>query len=92
MAFPHLSVLILFEIHMDYAQQFLCQINLPSLIELAINKNILFKIIDQNQEQARDNCARIGTLRTSEPSYESIDIIRNFFPIADYFKHLNERK
>jgi hypothetical protein len=57
--FAHLAVLILYGIHMDYAQQFLCQINLPSLIELAINKDILWIIIDQNQQQARDNCSRV---------------------------------
>ncbi|CAF1502011.1 unnamed protein product, partial [Rotaria sordida] len=35
--FSHLALLILYDIHMDYAQQFLCQIGLPSLIELGIN-------------------------------------------------------
>ncbi|CAF1111137.1 unnamed protein product [Rotaria sordida] len=90
--FAHLTVLILNDIHMDYAQQFLCQIYLPSLIELAINKDILLTIIDQNQQQARDNCCRVGTLLTSEPFYESIDIIENFFPLAYYGKHSNERK
>ena len=88
--FTHLAVLILCDIHMDYAQQFLCQIPLPSLIELAIDKNILFRIIAQNQEQARDNCSRVGTIRTSEPSYQSIDVIRNFFPLAYYMKHYKE--
>ncbi|CAF3033751.1 unnamed protein product [Rotaria sp. Silwood2] len=85
--FVHLAVLILYDIHMDYAQQFLCQIHLPSLIELAINKDILLTIIDENQQQARDNCSRVGTIRTSKPSYESIDIIENFFPLAYYVKH-----
>ncbi|CAF4606074.1 unnamed protein product, partial [Rotaria sp. Silwood2] len=42
--FAHLAVLILYDIHMDYAQQFLCQIHLPSLIELAINQDILLTI------------------------------------------------
>ncbi|CAF2749896.1 unnamed protein product [Rotaria sp. Silwood2] len=90
--FAHLAVLILYDIHMDYAQQFLCQIHLPSLIELAINKDILLTIIDENQQQARDNCSRVGTIRTSKPSYESIDIIENFFPLAYYVKHSNEGK
>ncbi|CAF2825535.1 unnamed protein product [Rotaria sp. Silwood2] len=90
--FAHLTVLILYDIHMDYAQQFLCQIYLPSLIELAINKDILLTIIDQNQQQARDNCSRVGRVLTSKPSYESIDIIRNFFPRAHYVKHSCEVK
>ena len=88
--FGHLAVLILYDIHISYAQQFLCQIDLPSLIELAINKEILLTIINQNQQQARDNCSRVGTILTSEPSFESIDIIRNFFPQACYFKHSEE--
>ncbi|CAF3952241.1 unnamed protein product, partial [Rotaria sordida] len=66
--FTHLAVLILYDIHIDYAQQFLCQIHLPSLIELVINKDILLTIIDENQQQARDNCSRVGTIRTSKPS------------------------
>ena len=90
--FAHLSVLILYDIHISYAQQFLSQINLPSLIELAINKDILLTIIDQNQQQARDNCSRVGTILTSKPSFESIDIIRNFFPLAYYVKHSKELK
>ncbi|CAF1148284.1 unnamed protein product [Rotaria sordida] len=88
--FAHLAVLILYDIHIDYAQQFLCQIHLPSLIELVINKDILLTIIDENQQQARDNCSRVGTIRTSKPSYESIDIIENFFPLVYYVKHPNE--
>ncbi|CAF1097537.1 unnamed protein product [Rotaria sordida] len=60
--FSHLALLILYDIHMDYAQQFLCQIGLPSLIELGINKYILLTIIGQNQEQARDNCSRVGII------------------------------
>jgi hypothetical protein len=77
--FPHLSVRILYDIHIDYAEQRICQTNLPSLIELAIDNDILFKIIDQNQQQARDSCSRFGTILTSKKCYESIDTIRNFF-------------
>jgi hypothetical protein len=88
--FPHLAVLILYDIHLDYAQQFLCQIHLSSLIELAINKDILFTIIAQNQQQARENCSRVRTIITSKPSYESIDIIQDFFPLAYYRKHSQE--
>jgi hypothetical protein len=90
--FAHLAVLILYDIHMDYAQQFLCQIHLCSLIELAINKDILLTIIDQNQQQARDNCSRVGRILTSKPSFDSIHAIRNFFPLAYYVKHSEELK
>ncbi|CAF4004142.1 unnamed protein product [Rotaria sordida] len=82
--FPHLAVLILYDIHIDYAEEFLCQIHLPSLIELAINKDMLLKIISQNQQQARHNCSKVARLLTSKSSHQSIDTIRNFFPQADY--------
>ena len=75
---------------MDYAEQFLCRTHLPSLIELAIDNDILLTIIAQNQQQARDNCSRVGTLLTSEPFYESIDALRNFFPPDSYVKHPKE--
>jgi hypothetical protein len=81
--FNQLAVLILYDIHMDYADLFLCQLHLPSLIELAINNDILLKILSQNQEQARINASRVGTLITTQPSDESINGIRNFFPLAD---------
>jgi hypothetical protein len=77
---------------MDYAEQFLCQIDLSSLLELAIDKDILFTIIDQNQQQARDNCSRVGTIITSKPSYQPIDTIRNFFLLAYYVRHSNEHE
>ncbi|CAF1207774.1 unnamed protein product [Rotaria sordida] len=82
--FPHLAVLILYDIHIDYAEEFLCQIHLPALIELAINKDILLKIISQNQQQARHNCSKVARLLTSKSSHQSVDTIRNFFPQADY--------
>ena len=80
--FAHLAVLILYDIHMDYAEQFLYQINLSSLIELVIDKDILWKIIAENNEQARKNCSRVGTLHTFIPSNESTALIPNFFPLA----------
>ncbi|CAF1650211.1 unnamed protein product [Adineta ricciae] len=88
--FHHLTTLILYDIHMDYAEKFLCQIHLSSLVKLAIKKHILLTIVQQNHPQARDNCLRIGKLRTSEPSYEIIHTIQQFFPLADYVKHKNE--
>jgi len=90
--FIHLSVLILRHIHMDYAKQFLYRIHLSSLIELIVNKDILFRIIDENHKQARDNFSKVGTIITSKPSYESIDVIQKFFPIAHYVKHYEESK
>ncbi|CAF3562076.1 unnamed protein product [Rotaria socialis] len=88
--FTHLTTLILFDIHLDYAEQLLCRSHLPSLIELAIDSNILLKIIAQDQQQAKGNCSRIGTLLTSHPFYHSIDTLRNFFPRDSYVPHPKE--
>ncbi|CAF3704826.1 unnamed protein product [Rotaria socialis] len=88
--FTHLTTLILFDIHLDYAEQLLCRSHLPSLIELAIDSNILLKIIAQDQQQAKGNCSRIGTLLTSHPFYHSIDTLRNFFPRDSYVQHPKE--
>jgi hypothetical protein len=75
---------------MDYADLFLCQIELSALIELAIDKDILLTIITQNHQQARDNCSKVGTLVTYETSDESRYLIQNFFPVAEYIRYLNE--
>ena len=88
--FDHLAALILYDIHMDYAEQFLYRMNLSSLTELVIDTDILLKIIAENNEQARKNCSRVGTLQTSKPLYQSIDAIRNFFPLAFYVRHRDE--
>ncbi|CAF1181307.1 unnamed protein product [Rotaria sordida] len=88
--FTHLTTLILFDIHLNYAEQLLCRSHLPSLIELAIDNNILLKIIAQDQQQAKDNCSRVGTVRTLDPFYHSIDTLRNFFPPNSYVKHPKE--
>ncbi|CAF3246221.1 unnamed protein product [Rotaria sp. Silwood2] len=80
--FTHLSTLILFYIHMDYAEQFLYRSYLPHLIELAIHKDILLTIISQDQQQARDNCSNVENLVISETLDDSIDTVRNFFPLA----------
>ena len=84
--FNQLAVLILYDIHMDYAEQLLYQINQSSLIELVLDTDILWKIIAENNEQARKNCSRVGTLHTFIPSDESNDLISNFFPLA---RHIN---
>jgi len=60
--FPHLAVLILYDIHMDYVEQFLCRTHLPSLIELAINKDIFFTIISQNQPVADLGGGALGAI------------------------------
>jgi hypothetical protein len=88
--FTHLAVLILLDIHVDYTEQFFCQSHLPSLIELAIDKDILLTLIAQNRQQAKNNCFKVKRLLTSKPSYESIDAIRNFFPSGYYVKHFRE--
>jgi len=80
--FAHLATLILFEIHMDYAEQLLCRTHLPCLIELAIDNDMLLAIITQDQQQAKENCSRVETLRTPEQFNDSIDAVRNFFPLA----------
>jgi len=90
--FTHLTVLILYDIHIDYAQLFLYEIHLSSLIELAIDKDILFTMITQNQQRTSDNCSRVEIIQTSNPSYESIDAIRKFFPRAYYIKHVKDQK
>ncbi len=82
--FTHLSTLIIFDIHMDYAEQFLSRARLPRLIELAIQKNILLAIIAQDQQQARDNCSQVENLLTSEKYDDSIDAVRNFFPLVSH--------
>jgi hypothetical protein len=85
--FPHLSTLILFDIHINYAEQLLCRTYLPCLNELAIDNDILLAIIDQDQHQTRDNCSRVERLLTSKPLYNSLNIIQNYFPPNSYEQH-----
>jgi hypothetical protein len=85
--FAHLATLILIDIHMDYAEQFLCRTRLACLIELAIDNDMLLAIITQNQQQARDNCSRVEMLRTPKRFNDSIDVVRNFFPLAFNLKY-----
>ena len=65
--FRHLTTLILHDIHADYVEQLLCRTYLPCLIELVIRNDLLLKIINQNQQQIKDNCSKIETLITVEP-------------------------
>ena len=80
--FDHLAVLILYDTHVNYAEQFLYRMNLSSLIELVLGRDILWRIIAEKDERARQNCSRVGTLHTFIPSDESNDLISNFFPLA----------
>ncbi|CAF1442490.1 unnamed protein product [Rotaria sordida] len=82
--FTHLSTLILFDIHMDYAEQFLYRSHLPCLFELVIDKDILLTIIAQDQQQARDNCSKVENLLTSETYCDSVDAVRKFFPLVSH--------
>ncbi|CAF1371745.1 unnamed protein product [Rotaria sordida] len=88
--FTHLTTLILFDIHINYAEQLLCRTYLPCLNELAINKDILLAIIAQDQHQTRDNFSRVERLQTSKPLYDSLNVIRNYFPSNPYVQHPNE--
>jgi hypothetical protein len=90
--FTHLATLILFDIHLDYAKQLLCRTDLPCLVEFAIDNDILLTIIAQDQQQAKDNCFRVETLRTSKPLYHSVDALRNFFPPDSYVRYPKEEK
>ncbi|CAF4473209.1 unnamed protein product [Rotaria sp. Silwood2] len=85
--YAHLTSLMLFKIHMDYAEQLLCRTSLPSLNELIIHNDILLTIINQNQQQARENCSRVKTLRTSHPLDGLVNVVRNFFPSGSYIKY-----
>ena len=78
--FHHLNVVNLHNIHVDYGEQILCQSSLPSLIELVIHNNVLSTIIDKNNQQARNNCSKVETLRIVEPWIEATNIHLEFFP------------
>ncbi|CAF3595043.1 unnamed protein product [Rotaria socialis] len=78
--FRHLTTLILHDIHTDYVEQLLCRTYLPCLIELAIRNDLLVQIMNQNQQQVKDNCSKVETLITVEP-WTYPDITRaSFFP------------
>jgi len=89
--FVNLSALILFKIHMDYGEQLLCRTHLPSLIELAIDNDILLAIIDQNQQQAKDNCSKVKTLRTVRPANDSVHTFSKFLSPDAYVEHPDEK-
>jgi hypothetical protein len=78
--FRHLSTLILHDIHADYVEQVLCRTYLPCLIELLIRNDLLSTIINQNQQQVKDNCSKVETLIIVEPWIHPMTIDKNFFP------------
>ncbi|CAF3885979.1 unnamed protein product [Rotaria sp. Silwood1] len=78
--FSHLSTLILHCIHMDYGEQLLCRTHLPHLVELVIRNNVLLTIIDQDNQQARNNCLNVERLFIVEPWIEPTSVHLKFFP------------
>ena len=78
--FSHLSTLILHKIHMDYGEQLLCRARLPQLIELLIRNDTLLTIINQNNQQASDNCSKVERLFIVEPWIKPTSVHLKFFP------------
>jgi len=78
--FSHLSTLILHQIHMDYGEQLLCRARLPHLVELVICNDVLSTIIDQDNQQARDNCSNVETLFIVQPEIELTSVHLQSFP------------
>jgi hypothetical protein len=91
--FRHLSTLILHDIHADYVEQVLCRTYLPCLIELLIRNDLLSTIINQNQQQVKDNCSKVETLIIVEPWIHPDTIHENFFPnlVISHRGKLNNR-
>ncbi|CAF4407326.1 unnamed protein product [Rotaria sp. Silwood2] len=78
--FPHLSSLILHDIHMNYAEQLVCRTRLPCLVELVIRNDALLTIINQDQQQAKNNCSKVETLVIVEPWIKPSTVHLSFFP------------
>ncbi|CAF4430877.1 unnamed protein product [Rotaria sp. Silwood2] len=85
--FSHLSTLIFHYIHMDYGEQLFCRAHLPHLVELVIRNDVLLTIIDQDNQQARNNCLNVETLFIVEPWIEPTSVHFKFFPKL-YMKNL----
>jgi hypothetical protein len=78
--FLHLSTLILHKIHMNYGEQLLCRAHLPHLVELIIHNDVLLTIINQDNQQAKDNCSKVERLFIVEPWIEPTNAHLKFFP------------
>ena len=87
--FPHLTVLILHNIHFDYVEQLLYRSSLPNLIELFIRHDAFLYLLDKNDEQTRKNCENVETVRIVEPWIEPTIDQLNFFPLI-YSRHLEK--
>jgi hypothetical protein len=77
--FPYLSTLILHQIHTGYGEQLLCRAYLPQLVELVIRNDVLLKIIDEDNQRARNNCSKVERLGIAEPWIEPTTVHLNFF-------------
>jgi hypothetical protein len=78
--FPHLVTLILYDIHIDYAEQLLCRIHLPRLVELLIHYDPLLTIVNEHEEEAKANCSKIELVRIIEAAGRSKDDLLHLFP------------
>ncbi|CAF4407803.1 unnamed protein product [Rotaria magnacalcarata] len=83
--FPHLTTLILYDIHINYAEQFLCRTHLPCLVELLIHYEPLSTIIAQHPEEAKTNCLKIEFLHfVDDVSTDPTDPLLDFFPSVHF--------
>ena len=80
--FPRLRTLLLYDIHVNYAEEMLCRCRLPYLAELVIRSEPLLTVINQDHEQARDNCSHVELLRTPTADIEESSAVRTFFPLG----------
>ncbi|CAF4673577.1 unnamed protein product [Rotaria sp. Silwood2] len=78
--YSHLSTLILHKIHIDYGEQLLCRTHLPHLVKLVIRNDVLLTIIDQDNQQARNNCLNVETLFIVESWIKPTSVQLKFFP------------
>ena len=78
--FPRLTTLILHNIHVHYAEQLLYRSHLPCLFQLIIRNDSLLSIINDNNRQAKINCAKVENLQIIEPRIKPSEIHFDFFP------------
>jgi hypothetical protein len=81
--FPHLISLMLKLAHVNYAEQFLLKQKayLPRLLNLEIRYELLIMITNNfTNDVARFNCAKLKSLRISEPFVRS-ENFHHFFPL-----------
>ena len=79
--FPRLMTLLLYDIHVNYAEEMLCRCRLPCFAELVIRIEPLLIVISQDQGQARENCSHVELLRTPRCDTEDTSAaLQTFFP------------